>query len=510
VQAADFSTDYKVEYSIDTQGTATIKQDITLTNHTQDRYVSDYTLTDYSPNISSVRAWDQSGNLTTLLEQQKESSTIKVLLGQKTAGKNTKTSWTLEYKSSGFAEKKGRIWEIRIPRVENASPVTSYSLDLQIPSVFGTPQLQIPSATSEKEKGDYYQLIFSDSQGIRVRDNGLLVVFGDYQLFSFELIYQLNNPLNVKAGTEIALLPNITGLQEVFIKELNPRPEEIKQDADGNYLASYFLNPKEELEINFSGQVEVRLPEPGNNQDRYDYSTERSHALYTMPTKYWEANNQKIVDIVENQTNAADKTLEKASKLYRYTLNHLEYNTARFENEVTRLGALAALEQSNNAVCMEYTDLLVTLLRTAGIPAREIDGYAYAPETEEKIPQQDVLHSWVQFYDDQTRTWIYVDPTWEDTSGRDYFNHLDTDRIIFVIKGIDSEQPYPAGSYKSDNGSSQDQSQVKVSFADTRESNTLPFSLWLQNWEEDRQHDNLLDSLFKIILRILEQIKQLA
>ena len=42
-----------------------------------------------------------------------------------------------------------------------------------------------------------------------------------------------------------------------------------------------------------------------------------------------------------------------------------------------------------------------------------------------------------------------IDPTWGNTTGGvDYFSTLDFDHFAFVIKGIDSEYPVPAGGYK--------------------------------------------------------------
>jgi len=42
-----------------------------------------------------------------------------------------------------------------------------------------------------------------------------------------------------------------------------------------------------------------------------------------------------------------------------------------------------------------------------------------------------------------------VDPTWGNTTGGvDYFNTFDFDHLAFVVKGISSTYPVPAGGYK--------------------------------------------------------------
>lgn len=60
----------------------------------------------------------------------------------------------------------------------------------------------------------------------------------------------------------------------------------------------------------------------------------------------------------------------------------------------------------------------------------------------------DILHSWPEYYDNATQLWKEIDPTWESTSGIDYFDSLDLNHIVFAIHGKKSDYPFPAGSYK--------------------------------------------------------------
>ena len=108
---------------------------------------------------------------------------------------------------------------------------------------------------------------------------------------------------------------------------------------------------------------------------------------------------------------------------------------------------------------MEFTDSFIAIARAMGIPAREINGYAYAGEGENKpisigFKSGDVLHAWPEFYD-PAFGWVAIDPTWGATSGLDYFTRLDTNHFVFVIKGQDSVYPLPAGAYKIDGSEKQ-------------------------------------------------------
>ncbi len=114
-------------------------------------------------------------------------------------------------------------------------------------------------------------------------------------------------------------------------------------------------------------------------------------------------------------------------------------------------GTLKALNNSNSAVCLEFTDLFIALARASGIPAREVDGYAYTNNSSERPLSfvKDILHAWPEYYDFDRKAWIMVDPTWGNTTGGiDYFNTLDFDHIAFVVKGLNSSYPVPAGGYK--------------------------------------------------------------
>jgi len=104
--------------------------------------------------------------------------------------------------------------------------------------------------------------------------------------------------------------------------------------------------------------------------------------------------------------------------------------------------------------CMEFTDTFIALARSMGIPAREINGYAYSKDPEKNpinisINEGDRLHAWPEFYDPNFG-WVQIDPTWGNTSGIDYFSKLDLNHIVLVTKGIDSKYPIAAGFNKID------------------------------------------------------------
>src|SRR6185369_16129560 len=110
----------------------------------------------------------------------------------------------------------------------------------------------------------------------------------------------------------------------------------------------------------------------------------------------------------------------------------------------------------------------------AGIPAREVDGFAYTENSKQRPIAliRDILHAWPEYYDKEKQTWVMVDPTWGSTTGGvDYFNVLDFDHFAFAIKETDSDYPIPAGGYKYLDG--KDSKDVRVGFAEALPSSTI-------------------------------------
>ena len=90
------------------------------------------------------------------------------------------------------------------------------------------------------------------------------------------------------------------------------------------------------------------------------------------------------------------------------------------------------------------------------------------------------------YWDPKTNHWRQIDPTWGSTTRRDYFSTLDTSHIIFAIKGLSSETPYPAGAYKT-LGASTSSEDVKVAPASELIHDVRTFT----SWQSDFAHQKL-------------------
>ncbi len=457
--AEEFATSYNVVYDISLDGVATVTQKITLRNLTTQYYANQFKLTIGATDIFDIKALDESGVMEATTEKQGSSTTISVKFNQQVAGLNKVLPWTLQFKSRDFAEKIGKVWEVRAPKISPTDNLESYSLTIQVPQSFGEPTLISPQPKNQTLSFGKIFLSFEKDQLVSA---GVLASFGTKQLFDFDLTYHLENSNLVPILTNIPLPPD-TAYQDVIYQRIEPKPLNVTVDADGNYLAWFRLRRGEKLDVKAVGSAKL-----------YTSSKLKNPVLdaelkfkYTQADKYWEKDHPQIStrlsEILKENPEAHGK--EKVKLIYRYVVNALKYDSSRLSTDIERLGAVTALNNPESAVCMEFTDLFIALVRAAGIPARELDGYAYSanPSLRPLSLNRDILHAWPEYFD-ETGGWVMVDPTWENTTGGvDYFSRLDLNHFVFSVKGLSSVSPVAAGSYKYLGEDSRD---VKVSLSE--------------------------------------------
>lgn len=442
-----FTTDYDINYQVFENGKTTVTQKISLKNLTSDYYVSQYSLTLKLKDVHNIKAWDNIGPLNITVEKQAEDTQIKFAFNEKTVGKDRVLVWHLSYQTTEIAHHNGRIWEINIPKVLNSQNIQNYNVNLQVPSSFGKMLYAKPMPLK-----NFY---WTKNQIVK---SGVNIVFGDYQIFKFKLNYHLKNPKIYPVKTEIALPPD-TDYQKIRIEKIIPEPLDVILDNDGNWLAKYQLSPNEKIDIIVTGFAEIHL-QPQKFaifSNAAAYQNIPSLEKYLKPQKYWEVNNSEIQKLA--------RELKTPEKIYNFVVAKLSYDYNRITAEIERLGAVQSLKNPQSAICMEFTDLFIALARSAGIPARELDGFAFTndPKIRPLSLKKDILHSWPEYYDFEKQTWIMVDPTWENTTnGIDYFHTFDLNHFVFIIRGEESEWPYPAGSYKDKNSQNKD---IEISFA---------------------------------------------
>lgn len=431
----EFLVDAVVRYNVQESGQTEVLHDISLENNFSTLYATSYTLSLENIDAQNIRVYGDRGESYPFESvQDGDKTNILVTFSDAVVGKGVKRRFSISYNNKNFAVKTGEVWEVSVPKLAEDDSYRNYSVSLYIPNSFGLEAYVSPNPKSSSSSPSGKTYLFSKDQ---ILQTGITAGFGQFQVFSFNLAYHLENPLSRSAQTEVTLPPD-TAFQKIYFSKIEPEPAEVKIDTDGNWIAVYNLSPRQRIDVSAAGSVQIfasyrPFPKPGDE----------TLSLNLKGTDYWQVDSPKIRSLAEE--------LKTAKAIYEYVSENLKYDFSRVTPNVQRFGAAKALENPTQAICMEFTDLFIAIARAAGIPAREINGYAYTenPELQPLSLVADVLHSWPEYYDREKGTWIPIDPTWGATTGGvDYFSKLDLRHFTFVIHGADSVKPFPPGSYK--------------------------------------------------------------
>ena len=419
--SGEFYTKYNVDYKFDSLGKSTITQNISLTNKTTNYYAPRYELEITGENPQNISGRDSTGPLKIDVTPKDATTTILTLyFNDIVVGRDKTLSFSLQYQGKP-ALHNGQVWELSLPKISQTN-IDEYNLNLIVPESFGKPAYLSPPPVSSTS--NTYR--FTQDQ---LSQLGVVAAFGNFQSYSFRLAYRITGP------GRIALPPD-TGYQRVYFDSLVPPPDSVTIDPDGNWLASYQLKPGQTADIIVSGVAHL-LAEPLTSF----ISPMANLDEYLKPTTYWQVDAPQIQELA--------KKLTTPQAIYDYVVAILSYDYSRVSTNPppSRLGALAALAKPASAICTEFTDLFIAIARAAGIPTREINGFAYTndPALRPVGLAADVLHAWPQYWDTNRRIWVNIDPTWAKTTGGvDFFNKLDFNHFTFVIHGLsDSLPPYP-------------------------------------------------------------------
>ncbi len=120
----------------------------------------------------------------------------------------------------------------------------------------------------------------------------------------------------------------------------------------------------------------------------------------------------KIVSIGNEINKDAYSDIEIIKNSFEYVSGNIEYDYSKLERtENFNLPDLDKTVDERKGLCLEYSSLLVAMLRSQGIPAKLVIGYA-----------GDVYHAWVSVYTTEKGTidedtsfsgegWVIIDPT---------------------------------------------------------------------------------------------------
>lgn len=336
----------------------------------------------------------------------------------KTIKRNQSSTFTLTYKAPDLVNRVGNLYDIYLIPFSKDFSFSSqserqvYSTKLRIPVSMGPINFAIPEVEF-KEVNGYYEADIATSQ--------LIGKFGWVQL-GLEQFYEFSVTQPIRATSENPFIYNTYEVtiprdyknliidQSVWFKELSPQPLHMRQDANNNLIAVYELPANQSHNIKITGfaklsQKKDMIFDGGKLQEinKELMKTDLASA------EYWEVYHQEIKLKAENLQAGETDIYRLAAKTYSDIVNTIDYAKVDRFGLSTRKGALATLRGESEAVCMEYSDLFITLMRAMNIPARAAYGHGY----DSRIPvDEQVGHQWAEVYLPRHDGWIGVDVTW--------------------------------------------------------------------------------------------------
>ena len=344
----------------------------------------------------------------------------------------------MDYDVTNVAQQDGRVWTVNVAGLR-ADYSGGFTLQLVVPPSFGPLiYLNAPADSSDAATNTY---TFGRS---RLVANDVLAEFGVNQVYALTFDYHLTNS-NPGSVTQQVTLPLDLDTQQLVVQSLQPAPDNVAVDADGNYLANYTVPGMGSLNVHVA--VDVRIwPKMYNLNQNAGHSAlpPAVVAAYTRAQPYLAGQQRADSNRARALTAKTPSVAAQAQAIYAFTSSRIQYSSQRarvilssLTNKDMRKGAVAAL-QPKSGVCMEYSDLFVTLARAVGIPARWRAGLAYQGKEDRNTPALQLGHAWSDFYAPGVG-WVPVDATWG--SAGDYFARADTNHITLSILGHSSTTP---------------------------------------------------------------------
>lgn len=442
----NFVTTIETTYTVSREGNTHVSHHIRITNKTPTVYLKQYALRTSYFGLQNPTVRSGQTQIPANIVSNESGTSIGITFDDDVVGQGKVRDFHIEYSNPDLAIVAGNVLEVHIPQLGDETNFDSNKTILLTPAFFSLPVRVTPEATSADFVQTEVKTIFDRPSG-----EPISAIFGTEQNYKLTLRYNLENPSSSPAIAQITLPPD-TQFQKLHYHDLDPLPFEMKQDIDGNWIASYRIPASSVTVVHLTAEAKVTL-EPNT------VPVIPAQKVHTKNDKYWESDNSLI------QKKASE--LITAESIYNHVVETLSYSKRELTLEnLVRYGAVEAFEHSDDAVCQEFTDTFIAIARAANIPTRRLIGYGYSQNSLLRPSSfaGDVLHAWPEYFNYEQNRWIPIDPTWGNTtSGIDYFNLFDLNHIVFAINGNSSTLPNPAGSYKTLNEGDTKDVEVEIS-----------------------------------------------
>ena len=261
----------------------------------------------------------------------------------------------------------------------------------------------------------------ADDAGIGTDQQNYYTVTGQW---GYTLVHEVtvSNEQDGAARNVVLSIPLMDDSVPVYYtlirEQLTPYPDSIISDDQGRRFAIYYIDRLEAGEqLVFYQKFAVSTSALRYHIDytatNYDYDQIALLSNYLLPDEYSQSDDWEISQYVQNVIGQETNPYLIAKMLFAAVNLQVYYQESDLPQD-----AKSVLNR-RTAYCEGYVNLLVALLRAAGIPARAQSGYLFQPEdqivnlssdTANGLQIDSLRHTWLEFYLPQIG-WLFCDPS---------------------------------------------------------------------------------------------------
>lgn len=263
------------------------------------------------------------------------------------------------------------------------------------------------------------------------------IAFGEQITYSFDINKTLSNSSDTTIYSEVTL-PINNSYQNIVISSINPLPDKAYKDIDGNYILQYSIVSQSAIDIKISGFIYM------NKQDSND-----SKEYIIEQNALWKISNTSLIRHINRYVNTYGLNISDTfsdinelkpeereifyESIYHYVLEYLQpnVNSVGSLSGAERIGSEDILVKQGMSSNEEYADSIIALYRYYKIPARFVIGYL---SNISNYDSEGIYHYWAEFYDQDKKDWVIVEPFFEDYSKTPLWSKEMKDHIALIYR----------------------------------------------------------------------------
>lgn len=256
--------------------------------------------------------------------------------------------------------------------------------------------------------------------------------------------FKYDNPVR-ESVTELRMQPRSEGFQRCLKFDLSVDP-----DANADFYIDHLANtvhhfdiPSFHTELTLKTEAVVEMygvrnwseDLPAVSWDELDGAHNGVHWDYLHPSRFAQPTSL-LIEMVDKLE--LGRQADPIATLKRF--NEVIYNEFEYAPQSTHVeSSIDEALKTGKGVCQDFTHIMITLGRMAGIPCRYVSGYLYHRSEDQDRSAEDATHAWVEAWLPGAG-WIGFDPT---------NNLVAEDRHIRVAVGRDyADVPPTRGTFR--------------------------------------------------------------